>query len=436
MSRKQRNALLYRVGALILIFVFVFAGVLTANNTTTVTATPTVDRLQPPTIVFPTVPPGGTSVVADYTYFHSSGLMSLPHLVGWDPAAQGSDQGPEQRVEPVGTPGAPGSSQSTLVGVTFINSAALSVVHAFSEKDPARKATTLQQLDQYYDKANLDQAWSNFKGGWTELNRRTEGDLFIINFELRLDQNTYLGRQISRFNQDWLMVLRLVTPNNNPALLDQLQNAILPTYHIWPQTLSTPLSWSAIADYAAGYLIKYPPDWRKVDGSIGRPFTVSGTLGPDTITLVTHSEPGKTIKTEDDARNWIKTSLPNAAIQTVKAETRGDTTGFSVSYTIPDADGNQQSAVVTLLNGAKETLCIANLQSSARGQNLLDESNKAISPDLARVRGSFMTLPLDQLVPTPIPTATPAPSATPANAATIAPSVAPPTAVPGTAAGG
>jgi hypothetical protein len=217
------------------------------------------------------------------------------------------------------------------------------------------------------------------------------------------------------------MVLRLVTPNNNPALLDQLQNAILPKYHIWPQTLSTPLSWSAIADYAAGYLIKYPPDWRKVDGSIGRPFTVSGTLGPDTITLVTHSEAGKSVRSEDDARHWIKASLPNAAIQTVKAETRGDTTGFSVSYTIPDADGNQQSAVVTLLNGAKDTLCVANLQSSARGQNLLDESNKALSPDLARVRSSFMTLPPDQLVPTPIPTPTPGPSATSASTATTAP---------------
>lgn len=423
MSRKQRNALWQRVGALILIFVFVFAGVLTANNTAnnSQSFTPTVDRLQPPTVVFPAVPPGGTSVVADYTYFHSSGLMSLPHIVGWDPAAQGSDQGPEQRVEPVGTPGAPGSSQSTLVGVTFINSAALSVVHAFSEKDPSRKATTLQQLDQYYDKANLDQAWSNFKGGWTELNRRTEGDLFIINFELRLDQNTYLGRQISRFNQDWLMVLRLVTPNNNPALLDQLQNAILPKYRIWPQTLSAPLSWSAITDYAAGYLIKYPPDWRKVDGSIGRPFTVSGTLGSDTITLVTRSEPGKSVKSEDDARNWIKASLPNATVQTVKAETRGDTTGFSVSYTIPDADGNQQSAVVTLLNGAQGSLSIASLQSSARGQNLLDENNKAISPDLALVRGSFMTLLPDQLVPTAIPTSTPIPSATPANPAPTAP---------------
>ncbi len=413
MNRKQRDLLIKRVGALVLIFIFVFAGIITSQTNTGQQNQPTPSLQLTAGVIFPTVPAGGTSVISDHTYFHSSGVISLPHLVGWDPASN-PNQPAEERVEPFpntsGTPGA--GSQISRVGVTFINGAALSVVHSFAEKDPERKAKTLQDLDAYYNAENLKQAWSNFTGGYKELNRRTDGNLFIINFELYLDSNTYLGRQISRFEGDWLMVLRLVAPNNNPQLLDQLQNAIAPQYQLWTQALNAPLGWTAIADYAAGYVIKYPPDWRVVDGSVGRPFTVSGTLGADSITLTTRAEPGKSVKTEADARAWVKANISNATVQTVKADNRGDTTGFAASYSNPDADGNQRSAVVTLLNGANNALYVANLLSSARGQNLLDENNKAISPDLATVRASFFLIPMNRLVPTLTPSVTPQPSAT------------------------
>ena len=418
MARQQQ---LWRIVTLALVVVFVMGGVVLSpgigNQSGALTpGTPTI-----PAAVFPDVPPGGTPITADYTYFHSSGLFSLPHLVGWDPAPSGEGQGAETRIEPVGTPGTPGSSQVSLAGVTFINGQALSVVHAYVEKDPARAAQSFDQMSQYYTPDILRGAWSNFTGGWKELNRHAEGDALVINFELYLDNSTYLARQISRFDQGWLMILRLVVPNNNPLLLDQLQQAVMPGYRLWPQALTTPLSWNAITDYAAGYMIRYPPDWRVVDGSPNRPYTVAGMLGPDAITLTTRAEPGKAVKTEDEARAWIKANWPNATVQTVKAETRADVSGFSVSYISPDADGNKRCAVVVLLNGANGTLYIANEQSSARDQNLLDETNQAISPDLARVRGTFTVIPVNQLVPTLTPSPTPIPSETPTSAVSETP---------------
>jgi len=435
MNRKQRDLLLKRIGALVLIFIFVFAGLITTQNNTGQQNQPTPSLQLTAGVIFPTVPPGGTTVTSDFTYFHSSAVISLPHLIGWDPASN-PNQPAEEKVEPIvntsGTPAA--GSQISRVGVTFINGTTLSVVHAFAERDPERKAKTLQDLEGYYNADNLKQAWANFTGGFKELNRRADGNLYIINFELYLDTNTYLGRQVSRFEGDWLMVLRLVAPNNNPQLLDQLQNAIAPQYNLWTQALNAPISWSAIADYASGYVIKYPPDWRITDGSAGRPFTVSGTLGADSITLTTRAEPGKAVKTEADAQAWVKANISNATVQTVKADNRGDTPGFSVAYSNPDPDGNQRSAFVTLLNGANNTLYVANLLSSARGQNLLDTNNQAVSPDLAKVRATFFVIPTNRLVPTLTPSATPQPSATlPITGSPPAPALTP-TTVPATAA--
>jgi hypothetical protein len=405
MTRKQRNTLLKRIGALVLIFFFVFASLLTQTaQNSNIPPTPTIN-LTPASVVFPPVPEGGTSVVADYSYFHSSGLMSLPHLVGWDPAAGGPDQSSEQRIEPAPGAATEGASQLTLVGVTFISSSTLSVVHAFSERDPGRKAQNLQALDAYYDKTNLDQAWSNFTGGWKELNRGINGDLFVINFELYLSGSTYLGRQITTFENDWMMVLRLVAPNNNPRLLDQLQTAVFPKYHLWVQGLIAPISWAAVTDNVLGYMIRYPPDWRLTDGSATRPYTVTGTLGSDNITLVTRVEPNKAVNSEDDVRAWLKANFPNSTPQTIKAESHTGAQGFAVSYVVPDPDGNQQSAVATLLNGANGSLYTANLHSSARGKNFLDDTSAP--PDITRIRGSFIVVPITELVPTLVPTITP-----------------------------
>jgi hypothetical protein len=440
-AQPDANINLKRLGALLLIVVFVLAGVvsITPQNTAQ-NFTPT----EPPIggVVFPTVPPGGVPVVADYTYFHSSGLISLPFIHDWDLAPQSAEQGPEQRVEPVGTPGTPGSTQSTLAGVTFINSKALSVIHAYAERDPSRNTHNIEQLNQYFNNEVLNQAWINFKAGWSELNRKIENDTLIINFELKLDDNVYLGRQLARIEQDWMMVLRLVVPNNNPPLLDQLQTAVWPHYRLWPQSLTSPISWTSVVDYALGYVVKYPPDWRKLDGVPGQPFTVSGVLGADTITLITRAEPGKAVKTVDEATAYVKANWPNATIQTAKAEAHGDATGFAVSYINPDSDGNQRSAVVTLLNGVNGTLYVANLQSSARGQDLLVDTQAP--PDLARIRASFFVVPVQNLMPTAIPTITPTPTATlpgqqplpslpPTTVVpTVAPTIAPTTAPTGT----
>lgn len=397
-----RNRFFTLIGVAFIIAILVLSA-LQIGTTTGVQVTLTVDAAA--ARAFPTIPPGGTSVTILHTYFHPTGLISLPLLSGWDLPPDGG----ENTIE------ASTGSTMTRVEATFSNPTAASVVHVFAEQDPNRKAKALADLNSYYAKDVLQAAWDKYTGGWHELSRKTVGDSYVIDFELKVDfdkpnagVDVYLGRQITRFSQDWMLTLRLVVPNNNPQLLDQLQNTIMPHYQLWPQVLTVPLSWASIIDYTDGYIVRYPPSWGKSDGGPGRPFKISGQLaGANTYTLTTRSIPNQAVKTEDDAKTWVIANLPNATVQRDKTEKSGDNTGFSVSYNNPDADGNQHSGVVTLLNGTNGKLYTATVQSSAGGIDFLDDTNTTLPPEIALIRRSFFLLPSDQLMSTATPTQTP-----------------------------
>jgi len=379
-----------------------------ANANPSVSPTPGAGSATP--LTFPTVPPGGTVLTLDRTYFHPSALFSIPHIVGWDLPPDG-----EERTDPAG------GSTISRAGATFINSPALSVVHVFVERDPKRTAKTVSDLNAYYDKTNLNAAWSNFTGGYKETKRRTDGDKYIIDFELYLNGNTYLGRQVSQFDGDWLKVSRLVAPNNNAALMDALQNTVWSAYTLYPAEASSPISWPSIADPVMGYAIRYRPEWNSIASGAGVPNIVSGTLGTATVTMTTRAEPGKAVKADADVRAWVSTLTAGATVQTVQPTTINNVSGFNVSFNDPDADGNPRSAVATLLNGANGMLYTATFISSAHGVDLLS-SDPTVPPDLAQLRATFILVPTSQLVPTLTPTITPTPTASSTASATPTPS--------------
>ena len=95
-----------------------------------------------------------------------------------------------------------------------------------------------------------------------------------------------------------------------------------------------------------------------------------------------------------------------ATVRTAKAITGSDSSGFAVSYINPDADGNQNSAVVTILNGTNGTLYAANLNTTLRDQDLLDPTNSALPVELTQVRNSFFLVPGTVQVPTLTPSPT------------------------------
>lgn len=419
-SKTNLTGLLTRAFSLVIIVILLVAGIAKMpSNTTTdpsqLTPSATIEGATqpPPTVQFPGVPAGGVPVTADHTYFHPSARYSLPHFTGWDIA-----EGGEETVEPAG------DSQLTRAGSTFINSTWLSVIHVFTEKDPKRTIKELKDLDGYYNQETLGEAWVNYTGGWKELSRKTVEDAFVIDFELYLNSQTYVGRQISRFNGDWLMVERLVAPGNNPQLLDQLQQAINGKFRVWTESETTPMRWGTFADYVLGYVIRYPEGWSVINGGVGAPATITGQMGTTTITLTTRVVPARKLGSEDDAKKFVQETWPNAVIKRSTQATASGATGYAVSFTSPDPDGNKLSSAATMLNGANGNLYVANLQASALDQDLLDPANSTIPLELTQIRNSFFLIPTDQLVPTPIPSITPTPLPT-AVVNTPVPTVAP-----------
>ncbi len=397
-----------RILALVaLVAIFALSGLQIAQNqsTTAANTTPTANG-SPTALTFPTVPSGGTPLVLDKTYFHPSLMFSIPHILGWDLPPDG-----EEKLDPTN------GLKISRAGATFINSNALSVVHVFIERDPDRKAKVVADLDAYYDKKNLDAAWSNFTGGYKETGRHPDGDKFVIDFQLFLNGNTYLGRQVSQFDGDWLKVSRLVTPNNNSGLMDALQKTVWAAFTVYPAEASLPIAWPSVADPVLGYAVRYSPDWAQVAGTPGAAFIVSGPLRGASITMTTNAVPDKAIKAEADARAWVMAANASATVQTVQAATINGINGFNISYIDPDSDGNPRSAVSTLLNGPDGNLVSLTFVSSARNLDLLG-TGATVPPELAEVRTTLMLIPKSQLIPTLTPTITPTASMTSTPTAT------------------
>lgn len=396
------------VGVGVIVFLFVVGGLGLSNNSTQNTPTPigaTPLPGSPTPVNFPQVPLGGTPLIEDRTYFHPTGLFSLPHFRDFDLAADG-----EELSDPIALGG---SSKISRVGATFINGGAYAVLHTFVENNPDNGVKEFNDLAKLYNEENLKAAWANFTGGYKETGRKVVDNRYVLDFELGLNGNVYLARQVTQFQEGWLKVTRLVVPNNNPDLLNNLEKAVWSKFTFYPKLLANPISWGAITDPVAGYLLRFPATWKR-SSDFGGQYVVTGTLGTENIytSLTTKNEPGKVIKSEDDARAWVKAFRPNAKIYTVKQ----DAALFNVSFNDPDADGNSRSAVVTFLNG-RNGLISAYYLYTARDVDLL--TAPGAPPELATSRGTLQLLDAALLVPTLTPTATATPlPATPTEAVT------------------
>ena len=402
-SQASPTERLLRIIALLgLVTVFALSGLLgITRQTTTPGVSPTPGIGSPTPLTFPTVPSTGTVLTLDQTYIHPSALFSVPHIVSWDLPPNG-----EEKVDPSN------GVKISRAGATFINGAVLSVAHVFVERDPDRKAKAVADLDAYYNKANLDAAWTNFIGGYKETKRRTDGDKFIIDFELYLNGNIFLGRQVSQFDGDWLKVTRLVTPDNNPQLMDNLQETIWSRFTVYMAQANIPIFWPSVTDSVFGYVVRYQPGWNLVNGTAGNPFIVAGPLRGANITMTTKAEPGKSVKADTDARAWVTAKQATNAILTVQPATINGVSGFNVSYSDPDTDGNARSAVSTLLNGPTGSLYSVTFVSSTRGIDFLG-TDPTVPGELAQLRGTFMLIPANQLIATLTPTATSTATITP-----------------------
>ncbi len=376
----MKNSTLGRIAAIVFLLMIIGSMLLStmipATRTPDSASLPTADlsTAAPTAVIFPTPDPAGPNVVAAGGYVHPSGLFTIMQPEGWLPYPQTTE---------------------TIASASFVNNTLLSVVHAYTQKyDYAQDVTT---LDAQNSADQLAASWSEYDA-WRETNRSTAYGMLTIDFELDLADNTYLARHItwaSDSEPTLALVVRLVAPYNNPALLDALAEAIIPTFQVLPESFAAPVSWQAYIDQTSGFLIRYGPDWTVAEGRPGGVATLTGAEG----TLSLSFEPDRVVADEDAARAWAEAAKSGAAIQEITPVTRGETAGFQVRYTAPDADGAPQTYLAVLLPAEGRGLAVANVLMAGGETDLLAPEAAEAYTSLLTMLDTFQLLPEDAIQP-------------------------------------
>ena len=368
------------------------------NSTTQQTAPTAV----PATATFP-APPAIASITFDQLYFQPSGIFAVGQPAGWEPST------------PVNEP--------DRAAITMVNNTTLSVIEATVDQ-PAVPVATADELSARFDETYLSASWSRY-GAWDETARRVEGDRLTLDFNLTLNRQQYIARQISWTDGDWIYSTRAVAPANASEAVVHLVNGLADSLVPFKQFAGTPFDWSAHYDSVANQIIRYPASWTVEDTIAGGPTSI---VGPNGEALRLEQSADTSIASEADAEAWVTQRQPSATILSVAPATRGDVAGFSVAYTYNTVDGDPMSGLAVLLNDSNGALQAANLRFAAGNVDLnalaaapadADGEATAEAPAtasgesvLAQVMSTFSTLPVtlnlvsSAVTPTPLPVAT------------------------------
>lgn len=308
------------------------------------TTTQTIQPTDAPVPTFPSPIADFSTLAFDQNYLHPTGLFMIAQPTGFD----------------VSQP----NSSVTIAQVNMVDQAALSVIDAYVE-DPGGAITTAD-LDARFNETTLDQSWSRFNN-WTELSRRVDGDSLVIDFEVILQNMTYVARQRVWTDGDWIYVVRVLAPENATDFLVYVLDQLSGTMQPFKVFVGTPFDWQSYYDHLLSHIIRYPSGWVVADSAPGRPASITGTSGE---VLRVEAYANTSIADEDAARAWVESQRAGATILSAAPATRDDVSGFSVAYAYRTADGAPQSGLAVLLNGEDGTLHTANLRFAAEEVDL------------------------------------------------------------------
>ncbi len=320
-------------------------------------------------------------------YLHPTGLFSVAQPTGWTIGTQ--------PVQPQGAE------------VTMNNADIFSVIQV-SLQEASAPINSLDDVDAMNSPAELSQSWSNYRSE-RETARTRQDNKLIIDFEMQNARSqTFVARQTSWYDTDWVYSVRVVTPNNQIDLLKYLMDKEVASFKPYRIFVGTPADWSAYYDQTAGFIIRYPTTWSLTDSAPGLPASIDGPTSKLRVEAVSASAP----LDEAAARSWVTSNQAGATVTSVQPVTRGDLTGFSVAYTYTDSDGNADSGLALLLNGKNNKLYIANLQIFEANVDLNKDDQQVTHDDLVKVLSTFQLLPGLNV---PVPTATPVPTGLPST---------------------
>lgn len=337
------------------------------RNATTQTS---VQPTQAPVPTFPP-PPDTAAITFDNVYLHPSGLYSVAQPTGW-PASQ-----PE--------------STDTNARSTFTNPGGQSIIQVDVETLLREEPMTLDDVDARYTQAALGSSWSNYSS-WRETGSRvrTEDGRLQMDFALTAQNQQYVARQLAWTDGEWLYSVRVVTPDNATDALRFVLTGVADSLVPNKVFAGTPFGWSAYHDTVHNHIVRFPRAWTISDSAAGRPASISGPGGE---MLRVEAQADTRAADADAARAWAEAARPGATVLNVTPVSREGGDGFAVAYSFTSADGEAQSGLAVLLNGADGALHSANLRFLGDGVDLTTEEGRAAQPELAQIMDTFLILP-------------------------------------------
>ncbi len=310
-------------------------------------------------------PPDTAAINFDSLHLHSSGLFTVAAPSGWI-AGGGSNTADELRA-------------------SLTNSAYLSVVEVRISKNHAGIAD-LDALSAFLDKSWLSQTWSGYSR-WDETSRKTTADGRVqIDFNLARGRSHMIARQESWLEGGDIYTVRVVMAENAPDALKFILQGVANGIERLPAYVDAPFGWDAYFDNLDKHILRYPSDWAVTDAAPGLPATIVG----DHITLAVATF-DVAITSEDEARAWTESQRRGIQALSVEALTVAEAPGFQVSYRHTTLDGEVESGLLLMLNGADNRLHVANVRSATLNEDLLTV-DRAEYPWLA-VIDSFRLMP-------------------------------------------
>lgn len=355
----------------------------------------------------PTFPPPITDfslINFNQRYLHSTGLytVAVPEPPEWDQVSSDYVDGNRARVTM--------QSQFEVVEVS------VETANVALTLNDLRNRFTTEVLRATWIGTDAARAYDNFQLMGPPLER--DGRLYY-DFQLGFRRQTYLARQASWTDGVFIYTVRVVTPENERELINFLLEGIIPTIQLNEAIAGTaPANWLMYFDSVDKHLLRYPNSWVLEDSAPGLPASIistSATPGGVNYALRVESQAGITAGDGAAAGAWVQAARPNATIASTQPITRGEVSGFGVTYSFNDLDGNPQSGYAVLLNGGDGKLHTANLTISVGGVDLsMINPDDPASPyaEAARVMQTFTLAPtLDAVAvfdpgagePTPVP---------------------------------
>ena len=369
-----------------------------------------------PTATFPAPIANLQTVAFDKLYLHPSGLFAVAQPTGWEPSG------------PV--------TEANRAAITMVNNDQLSIIEVSVERSEP-PITSLDELDARFDSNYLEASWANY-GDWSEAARRVENEKLLIDFNLSLNRQTYVARQLSWYDADgWIYNVRVVAPSNATDELVYILSGLVESVRPFKQFAGTPFEWTSFYDQLAHHVIRYPAAWSLTDSVFGGPTSITGTNGE---ALRLDTEGGTNVADEDAASAWLMAQRPSATVLSVQSVERSEASGFAVAYSFRTVDGEPYSGLAVLLNAADESLHSANLSFPGADIDLNAGGAPAeatpeatvdplapVEPDADAIYAEMMStftilpaLPLAQAAPTPTPLPAPVQETTPEAEATEA----------------